>query len=155
MPEIAACVRSASSRLRLLGTALRYFAARRALVPFLATVGYVIAVGVRVDRGQGGRPWLLGAPALACALAASGPGLPGNKLRDDGTRRVGLFAYALWAFALVLASVDSENRSLLQDLCGRDRGVGCSTMAASAVARIEVGQASQSRCRARTGASPP
>jgi hypothetical protein len=47
---------------------LEYLAARRALVPFVTTVGYAVTVAVRAERGGSPRPWLVGLVALACAL---------------------------------------------------------------------------------------
>jgi len=111
-------VRNFAPRLGLLGAAIRYLRARRALVPFVLAALYVAGIGFHVDRGVGGRPWLLGALSLTLAFYAATPSLPGNGLRDDGTRNVGLLAYALAAFAVVTGSLDSVNPDLSQDLFG-------------------------------------
>ena len=129
-----------ASRFARASAILRYFRARRALVPFVASVAYVVAVGAHVDHGASGRPWLLGLPALVCAFLAAGPTLPGNGLRDDGEREVGLLAYAVWTFALVLASLDARDPDLWQDLCGGGAACASSIVGARAIARIRGGR---------------
>jgi hypothetical protein len=110
--------------------------ARRALLPFVATVGYVVAVAVRADRGAGGRAWLVGFAALACAFTAAAPTLPGNGVREDGRRRLGQLAFALWAFALVLASIAAAAPGLVRDLVGGVAALVSSVVAARALARV-------------------
>jgi len=123
------------TRSLVLGATLAYFRARRALLPFVASVGYVVAIGVRVDGGLRGRPFVFGALALTLAFVAAGPSLPGNALQDDG-RRVGLFAYSLWGLALVLASLSSNAVDLWQDACGGASALLASVTGARAISRI-------------------
>jgi hypothetical protein len=139
MPEIARSVRHLATRPGLFGAVSGYLGARRGLLPFLATVGYVAAGAIRVDRGQGGRVWLVGLLALVCAFVAAAPSVPGNGLRDDGQRRVGLVAYALWGFALVLASMGAAAPDLVLDLAGGAGALGSSVVAARALGHVRGG----------------
>ncbi len=123
----------------LIGAVLAYFGARRALVPFLASVGYVVAAGVRVDRRASGRAWSLGAVAFVCAYLAAGPGLPGNGLADDGRRKLGPLAVGLWSFAVVLASLTATGQDVVQDLYGGAFALAGAVVAARALDRIEGG----------------
>jgi hypothetical protein len=136
MPEIASSVRHLATRPGLIGAVFGYLGARRALLPFLVTVGYVAGLGVRADRGVGGRAWLLGLVALGCAFVAASPSLPGNGLREDGQRDVGAVAVTLWGFALVLASIAGRTPDLVEDLFGGLAALGSSVTAARALAAV-------------------
>ena len=122
----------------ILGATLAYFRARRALVPFAASVGYVVAIGVRVDGGLRGRALVLGFLALVLAFVAAGPRLPGNGLEEDGRRRVGPFAYSLWGLALVVASLNSNTADLWQDACGAVSALLVSVTGARAISRVSL-----------------
>ena len=132
---------SKSRRPGVVGATLAYFRARRALVPFVASVAYVASFGMRVERGAASRPLVLSAFATACAFVAASPSLPGNGLRDDGRRNVGLVAYALWAFAVVLASVAGgpARPDPWQALCGLLAALFAGGLAARGLARIRGG----------------
>lgn len=136
MPEIAGSVRHLATRPGFIGAVFGYLGARRALLPFLLTVGYVAGLGVRADRGIGGRAWLLALVSLACAFVAASPSLPGNGLRDDGQRNVGPVALTLWGFALVLASVAGRAPDLVEDFFGGIAALGSSVTAARAIANV-------------------
>ena len=135
----AGLVRHVATRHGIIGAAFGHLAARRALVPFIGTVAYLDAIALRVDRGAGGRPWLVGGLSLALAFGAASPRLPGNALREDGRREVGLFALSLWGLALVLASLGSLTPDLVQDLAGGLAAFGGATTAARALARVRGG----------------
>jgi len=136
MAEIARSVRHFATRPGLIGAVFGYFGARRGLLPFLVSVGYVVGVAIRADRGLGGRVWLVAILALGCAFAAAAPTMPGNGLRDDGQRRVGPLARALWSFAVVLASVGSAAQDLVLDLAGGAAALVAASIAARALANV-------------------
>ncbi len=118
---------------------LQYFAARRALLPFVLSVAYVVAGALQGGRAGSSRPILVGGLALLCAGLAASPSLPGNGLRDDGRRGVGLLAYAVWGLALVFASLASSAPDLWQDLTGGVAALSSAVLATRALARIRPG----------------
>jgi hypothetical protein len=127
-------------RFLALRAVLAYLAARRALLPFVGCVLYLVLLGVKADHGAGGRPFLFGLPALLVAYLAASPSLPGNGLGEDGRREVGAVAYASFALALVLASLDSDERELTHDLGGTLGAFLASVTAGRAMARARGAQ---------------
>jgi len=133
-------VRHLATRPGPIQAVVRYFDRRRALLPFFLSTGYVAAHSVRADHGRGAPVWLGSVLALGVAFFAAGPSVPGNHLRDDGRRRVGLLAFALWGLALAIASSTSTTPALSQGLSGEGAALLGSVTAVLALGALPRGQ---------------